>query len=222
MKALLYATAMCLATLPALANPIQTNSNGNPAQAQVYGTGSASAAHAFGGNGYGYGGSGTAYGGAGGHSSAHQHQTVNVYGNGSDGSSGGSYGYDGPRLVPTPYAPTIISGPCGRNTSAGVTTGFFGLSFGNNTMDVVCQLHTIGQNEAAKQYLCIERSDVRKAFEEIGQPCADDPVRQIKERVPTGGLDHRVYKYDWCYTASPGELKQHKECLYSADRQPRR
>lgn len=224
MKALLYAAVATAAMVSmAMANPIQVNKGTNPAQAQVYGDGSSANANqafggkatshsssqskATGGNARATGGRANARGGAGG--SASSNQTVNV--NGAGGSSG-SGTYDGPRFVPSPYAPDIISGGCtGAGASGSATTGFFGLSFGRNRTDKVCQLHMIGQDAAAKELMC-EDSDVRQAFKAAGEPCAADQVVPVAATV-ISSPGSREYRYDWCLTASPGELRQHKECF---------
>lgn len=134
----------------------------------------------------------------------------------------GSGDYDRPPPAASATAPAALStNPClPGGTSGAVQTGLFGLSLGVNPgFDEACRLHQIGQDRAAVAYLCRANGDIRQAFRDIGQPCAQDlgviAISRPKPALPVV----KSYPYDWCMTRNAGDKNQHRECILTA--QPR-
>jgi hypothetical protein len=154
---------------------------------------------------------GTARGGAGGSGGAGGVSNVTVNGGGLGG--GGGIGSGNSFPVATATAPAVMSfNPCsGSSTSGGLQTGPVGLSFGTGGgFDNACRLHMLGHDDAAVAFLCRSNNDIRQAFADIGQPCPQDRPKVVAVAAPLP--PNQRFKYDYCATASAGELKQHKEC----------
>jgi hypothetical protein len=121
------------------------------------------------------------------------------------------------RQVATAAAPAVLSvNPClPAGNSGAVQTGVFGLSLGlAHGYDEVCRLHVLGEDAAARAYLCRADADVRQAYKDIGQPCPQDapPPLVIVISRPAGKPPRTVYPYDYCQTRSAGDRNQHREC----------
>ena len=241
MKHVLYATTvLAMTAAPALANPHQVNNGGNGVgQSQVWGDGSsANTNQAYGGNSrsnataYGssrssaYGGTSnsTATGGAGGSSRSYSGggrggdaaSSQNVTVNNGTGGGGGTH-------VEAP-APDIML----PNIAGGMNDCLGGVGFGGTgkpggglfsyTWEMHdCRMRSTGQMlwnagyrmEAIRVWCRIP--EVRDAFKGTPEQCPADGG-PVVEPVSAPASDKVTYSYDWCYTASPGERKQHKEC----------
>lgn len=220
MRSILYASAaLPFLAASALANPQQYNYGSQPAaQSQVWGNGSsANANQAFGGTARAYGGSSrsSATGGAGGRASANQ--TVNVNGGGYGGYGGGN-NFQAP--APDVMLPNIAGGMdvclggIGFGGAGRPGGGLFSYSWEMHD----CRMRETGQMlwnagfrmEAVRVWCKIP--EVRQAFRGTPQQCPADGPAPV-EHVSTAPPSPRNYRYDYCYTASAGELKQHRECF---------
>jgi hypothetical protein len=212
MRHFLYASvALPFFALPAMANPHQVNHSGNQvSQAQVWGDGSsANSNQAYGGS-----SSSTAYGGRGGHGghggNAASTQNVNV----NDG--GGRVEASAPSMM----IPNIAGGT--NECLGGVGFGGAGKP-GGGLFSYTWEMHDCRERatgvmlwnagykaEAVKVWCHIP--EVREAFRRTPQQCPEDgPLQTVA--VANTPASKTEYKYDWCYTASAGERKQHKECI---------
>lgn len=132
--------------------------------------------------------------------------TVNINGGGFGDGSGGR-GNTGGVFITVPDG--MGQAPCG----GGIGIGGLGLGGGGSgggtlwefgdckTVREAAALKSLGRPDLALRELCQQISRVREA---MGGTC-DAPA------APAPGPE--VYRYDYCLTASAGELRQHKECL---------
>jgi type II secretory pathway pseudopilin PulG len=121
--------------------------------------------------------------------------------------------------VSSAIAPSFGSfNPCvGQSASMAAQAPVFGLSVGGQTMDHECQmlrLGTMGDVVAARYYLCLQDRDIRMAYKQAGMPCPADmppPAPVVAAAVPPPPT--APARPEWCYTASPAELRRHRtEC----------
>lgn len=136
---------------------------------------------------------------------------------GSGGSGNGTY----PASAPT--APSIVVGsPCMGAVSGAGTSPMLGIAIGMSYKDKECEaranagaLFALGQPAAAMQVMC-QVDSIRQAMAKAGRPCdgfvvSGEPVAIVtKASVVAPPLEE--YRHDYCYTASPGERAQHREC----------
>jgi hypothetical protein len=76
--------------------------------------------------------------------------------------------------------------------------------------DIVCQSNEIGRPDVAFVYLCLSDKKYARASKFTAQPCPDEDA----PRPPQPVAMHVVQDAppDFCFTASAGERRQHKEC----------
>lgn len=114
-----------------------------------------------------------------------------------------------PRIVSSAEAPAYSSAnPCSGSAAGGaIQTGVLGLSFGaGGGFDRVCQIATYLHDPLARAWACRHMDGVREAALDIGKPCPQDQPSVQDWAVV---MDDRP---DYCFTASAGEVRQHKEC----------
>lgn len=132
-----------------------------------------------------------------------------------------SSGNTGHAAVASASAPSmLVPGPCPvyNNGSAGGQSSVFGISLGfGGDPSKVCEIATYLRDPLAKAWACRHWDGIREAARDIGQPCPQDgpitrvvPASAVPPTVPARTKDR--YPFDYCYTASAGELRQHKEC----------
>ncbi len=179
------AACVCLLAIPAQAAPQQ------PEAQQIVRTGNTtshstatSSARAQGGRASAAGGTGVGKGGAGGLGAG---GSASANGGSAAGGQGGAGGFGGTSSASggalsgvtisgnndhfppaSAYAPPIVTAnPCLGGIGGAAQTNFFGLAFGKTSEDRVCQLHQIGENRLALEYLIQTDPDVRKAYERL-------------------------------------------------------
>lgn len=224
LKTLCASAALTLMAIPAFA---WDNTNTGPGPNQIVDGGPGSQANATGGAGgtgyggaggagYGYGGNGYATGGT-----SHSHATGgNAQGGNSASSQTVNIGGSGNGNVEAP-APDLVLGSVAGGTNGclgGIGFGGAGRP-GGGLFSYTWEMHdcrmrqtgqmlwNVGYHAEALRVWC-KISEVREAFKGTPQQCpADGPV-------PAPAPVQRVVTYapDWCYTASPGERRQHEEC----------
>ncbi len=148
------------------------------------------------------GGNATANGGAGGHGGRGGSSTVTNTITPASGS-----GWSGQQFpVSSAIAPSVYGGICvGQGASLAGSTPVFGISAGGNQVDRVCQLHMIGQDAVAREYLCRADKDVRAAFLASGQPCAADHVVPVAAVVANPAP--AFTPSPWCAHASSAQRR---------------
>ena len=79
--------------------------------------------------------------------------------------------------------------------------------------DNAWRLHMLGKDAAATTYLCRVNGAIRLAFKDNDHPCPQvwPKVDQIDAAPSTP--TRTGYRYDYCFTASAVELRQHWECV---------
>lgn len=117
---------------------------------------------------------------------------------------GDGVGASNPALgVPSPSAPGVdcpVIGP-GIGGQSGLSAGIF--SWGYISPDC-------NKRRTTDILLYLYGKDVAQAYAEKNIEGVAEAVASVKEDTR-----HRYgYRYDYCYTATAGELKQHKECVY--------
>lgn len=134
-------------------------------------------------------------------------------------------GYTGsvPGAAAPPTAPSIVvASPCMGAVSGAGTSPMLGIAIGMSYKDRECEaranagaLFALGQPAAAMQVMC-QVGSIRDAMAKAGKPCDSftasvEPTAVVmKANVVAPPLEE--YRHDYCYTASPGERAQHREC----------
>jgi hypothetical protein len=137
--------------------------------------------------------------------------------------SGGYSLHNVPEVIP----PNVVGGnPCAVGASGGLAVSGFGIAGGATWADKQCErrqqaalLYNIGKPRAATELMC-QDDNVRAALRVAGEPCVADQMQQPAARatapvvaapvaVPVTAKKARP---EWCYTASPAELRRHTEC----------
>lgn len=129
-------------------------------------------------------------------------------------SGGNGAGYNVGRFpAASAYAPSFGSAsPCTGSAMSGGGQGLVGVSLGFQQMDKFCQVDRLGNLNTAGQRIdfawqCLDRgAEFRKAAANAGYPCPEAKPK-VQETATV-----KEYWPDWCYTASPGEVRQHEEC----------
>jgi hypothetical protein len=138
--------------------------------------------------------------------------------------------------VPEVIPPNVVGGnPCAIGASGGLAVSGFGIAGGATWADKQCErrqqaalLYNFGKQKAATELMCQDDS-VRAALRIAGEPCVADqmqppaahaaaamPVAITPVAAPAAPVAAPVAakkaRPEWCYTASPAELRRHGEC----------
>lgn len=183
----------------------QSIADGGPSQAQqavARSSASTGPVTATGGNPVANGGTG-GRGGAGGTGG----KVVNTITTGGSTDLGGGSGDWGRLPVASAVAPPVYGGICvGQGVGLGAQFPVFGISLGGNQIDRVCQLHMIGADLAAREYLCQADDKIRAAFRATATPCAADVAHVVPAVAPvanqTTPTPSAFVPSPWCAHAS--------------------
>ncbi|HEY7581884.1 MAG TPA: hypothetical protein VH855_30160 [Acetobacteraceae bacterium] len=139
--------------------------------------------------------------------------------------SGGYSIHNVPEVIP----PNVVGGnPCAVGASGGLAVSGFGIAGGATWADKQCErrqqaalLYSIGKPRAATELMC-QDDNVRAALRVAGEPCAADQVQQpaahaaatapVLAAPVAAPVTAEKVRPEWCYTASPAELRRHTEC----------